>query len=414
MTASDSIDGTRLWGRLMDMAQIGATPAGGVNRQALTPLDAQARRTLADWALSRGFAVEQDAIGNLFVSRPGRRPDLPPVMTGSHLDTQPTGGRFDGAYGVLAGFEALQALADAGIETERTVTLVAWTNEEGARFLPGMMGSAVYCGKLKVESLLDISDPDGVPLRDALRETLALTADVPARPPGGTVAAYVEAHIEQGPVLEAAGEVIGAVTAIQSMNSFEIDFFGVEAHAGATPRAGRSDAMLAAVETIAALEAAAMDEADALRFTVGRMAVKPGSPNTVPSHVRFSIDLRHPDDSEIARMRALIERLPGEIASRRRCRAEVACRTAAATTHFDPAVVDAVDAARQALGLPGRRMPSGAGHDAMHMARIAPTGMVFVPCKDGLSHNEAEDAEPAHLEAGAKVLADVLVRLAGE
>jgi len=413
MRTSDHVNQDRLWGRLMDLARIGATAKGGVNRQALTAEDGTARRMLADWALSRGFSIFQDEIGNLFVRRSGTDDSLPPVTTGSHLDTQPTGGRFDGAYGVMAGFEALEALEDAGTVTRHPVEVVAWTNEEGARFPPSCMGSGVYTGRYSLDWAQAIRDPEGVTVGEALAPVMDRTKDAKPRAFGAPLAAYIEAHIEQGPVLVTSGETIGAVTSVQSQNLFEIEIFGEEAHAGTTPRANRSDAVLAAVELITRLEEEALDDADALRFTVGRFIAKPGAPNTVPSHVTFTIDLRHPDNTEIARMSELIERLPGDVASARRCRAKVTRLSDSPVTPFSPEIVGLVDEKRKALGLPGRLMPSGAGHDAMYIPPLAPTGMIFVPCVDGISHNEAEDALPEDLAAGARVLADCLAELAG-
>lgn len=414
MRVSDHVKQDRLWGRLMELAQIGATEKGGVNRQALTDGDAEARRLLADWALERGFSLFQDAIGNLFVRRSGADDLLPPVTTGSHLDTQPTGGKFDGAYGVMAGLEALEALEDSCIRTNHPVEVVAWTNEEGGRFPPSCMGSGVYTGKYTLDWACAIQDPDGISVGDALADVIARTPDAASRDFGSPIAAYIEAHIEQGPVLVTAGETIGVVTSVQSQNLFEVEFFGEEAHAGTTPRANRSDAVLAAVEAIAALEQEALDDADAMRFTVGRFIAKPGAPNTVPSHVIFTIDLRHPNNAEIQRMSALIERLPGEVAARRRCRAEVTRLSDSPVTPFSDRIIDLIDRKRQDLQLPGRRMPSGAGHDAMYIPPLASTGMIFVPCVDGISHNEAEDALPEDIAAGARVLADCLADLAGK
>jgi len=413
MRISDHVKQDRLWGRLMDLARIGATAKGGVNRQALTAEDGTARRMLADWALSRGFSIFQDEIGNLFVRRSGTDDSLPPVTTGSHMDTQPTGGRFDGAYGVMAGFEALEALEDAGAVTRHPVEVIAWTNEEGARFPPSCMGSGVYTGRYSLDWARAIRDPEGVTVGEALAPVMDRTKDAKPRAFGAPLAAYIEAHIEQGPVLVTSGETIGAVTSVQSQNLFEIEIFGEEAHAGTTPRANRSDAVLAAVEVISRLEKEALDDVDALRFTVGRFIAKPGAPNTVPSHVTFTVDLRHPDNTEIARMSDLIERLPGDVASARRCRAQVTRLSDSPVTPFSREIIDLVDETRKALGLPGRRMPSGAGHDAMYIPPLAPTGMIFVPCVDGISHNEAEDALPEDLAAGARVLADCLAELAG-
>lgn len=413
MRVSDHVKQDRLWGRLMEMAGIGATAKGGVNRQALTAGDGKARRLLADWSVSRGFSIFQDDIGNLFIRRAGTDDTLAPVTTGSHLDTQPTGGRFDGAYGVMAGLEALEALADSGIATRHPVEVVAWTNEEGGRFPPSCMGSGVYTGRYTLDWARAIRDPDGVSVGEALPAVMSLTAEAAPRAFGSPLHAYIEAHIEQGPVLVTAKETIGVVTSVQSQNLFEVDVFGEEAHAGTTPRANRADAVLAAVEIVSALEREALDDADALRFTVGRFIAKPGAPNTVPSHVLFTIDLRHPENAMIERMSELIERLPSAVAERRGCRAAVKRLSDSPVTPFDETIIDLIDRKRQDLNLPGRRMPSGAGHDAMYMPPLAPTGMIFVPCVDGISHNEAEDALPADLTAGTRVLADCLAELAG-
>lgn len=412
MRASDHVKQERLWGRLTELARIGGTKKGGVNRQALTPEDARARRQLADWALSRNFTIHQDLIGNLFVRRSGADDDLPPVTTGSHLDTQPTGGRFDGAYGVMAGLEALEALEDSGIRTKHPVEVVAWTNEEGARFPPSCMGSGVYTGRYTLDWAMAIRDPAGISVGEALAPVMKQTQDAKPRAFGSPLAAYIEAHIEQGPVLVTSGETIGVVTSVQSQNLFEVDIYGEEAHAGTTPRTNRSDAVLTAVEIISLLEREALDDADALRFTVGRFIAKPGAPNTVPSHVTFTIDIRHPDDAVMGRISELIESIPEEVADRRRCRAKVTRLSDSPVTAFSKRIVDLVDKVRRDLDLPGRRMPSGAGHDAMYMPALAPTGMIFVPCVGGISHNEAEDALPEDLGAGARVLTDCLVELA--
>ncbi|MDJ0683359.1 MAG: M20 family metallo-hydrolase [Alphaproteobacteria bacterium] len=412
MRAAAAVSQDRLWGRLAEMARLGATPKGGVNRQALTEMDGLARRTLADWALGRGFSIFQDEMANLFVRREGQDESLPPVTTGSHLDTQPTGGRFDGAYGVMAGFEALEALEDAGVETLHPVEVVAWTNEEGSWFPNNAMGSAIYAGKRPLETALATQNPDGERFADAVRPILALTDDAAPRALGAPMAAYVEAHIEQGPVLEAQEETIGVVTSIQAQHRYTVDILGREAHAGTTPRANRADAVMTAVEIIAALEREARDPDDLLRFTVGRLQAYPGSPNTVPGKVHFTIDLRHPDDSTIEAMAEKITTIPGRIAAQNDCEATVSPVSGDGATPFDAGVIDLVDSVRDALDLPGRRMASGAGHDAMYMAARCPTGMIFVPCVGGISHNEAEDAKPEDLAAGARVLAGCLERLA--
>ncbi|QQS13754.1 MAG: Zn-dependent hydrolase [Rhodospirillales bacterium] len=407
--AAAAVREDRLWSRHADMAKLGGTPKGGVNRQALSAEDAAARNLLMDWAKSRGFAVSTDPIGNLFVRRPGTDPAAKPVLSGSHMDSQPTGGRFDGMYGVLAAFEALEALEDSGVRTKRPVEAVAWTNEEGSRFQPGAMGSGVFAGHYELAPMLAMKDWDGVALADALRETLK-AAPAPARALGSALDGYVEAHIEQGPRLEEARRTIGVVTGIQGSRRYVVTILGEEAHAGTTPRAARKDAFAAATRIAAAMYAATTDEADALRFTIGRVEVAPGSPNTVPGRVVFTIDMRHPETAVLEAHEAKLLRIVERDAAP--CPATIERVTDVAPTVFDPAVIDLVRAAADRLALPNMDMPSGAGHDAMHIAGLCPTGMIFVPCERGISHNEIENAAPADLAAGARVLVETLVRLA--
>src|SRR5258708_33356830 len=300
MSSASAVKEDRLWQRHVDMAKLGGTPKGGVNRQALSPEDAAARNLLAAWATARGFAIFTDAIGNLFVRREGTDAQAAPVMSGSHMDSQPTGGRFDGMFGVLAAFEALEAREDAKIKTRRAIVAVAWTNEEGRRFQPGAMGSAVFAGHNKLEDMLKVKDWKGVVLKDALAETLK-AAPAPLRDgkPGFAVAGYVEAHMERGPRLENESKTIGVVTAIQGSRRYIVEIEGEEAHAGTTPRAARKDAFAAATRIAAAMYEATTDADDTLRFTIGRVEVAPGSPNTVPGKASFTIDMRHPQDAEL-------------------------------------------------------------------------------------------------------------------
>lgn len=408
--ASDGVREDRLWQRHMDMGRIGATPRGGVNRQALSSEDARARALLASWAAARGFAVATDAIGNLFVRRAGTEADAHPILTGSHLDSQPTGGKFDGAYGVLAGLEVLEALEDAGIATRRPIELVAWTNEEGSRFQPGAMGSAVFAGAYPLDRMLAVTDRAGIALRDALAETLK-AAPAAARPGlGFPIDGYIEAHIEQGPLLEATGRTIGVVTMIQGSRRFTVDVVGEEAHAGTTPLRTRKDALSAAVAIVSALERLMHDETDTVRFTVGRFEVSPGSPNTVPGRVHFTIDFRHPDGATLRHLGDQVAEVAA--AHAKSCAVTVADISYVEPTVFAPEVIDLVRSCAAALGLAHRDMPSGAGHDAMHINQLCPTGMVFVPCARGISHNEAESATAPDLAAGCRVLADALVALA--
>jgi N-carbamoyl-L-amino-acid hydrolase len=409
MSGAKAVNQARLWQRHADMAKLGGTPKGGVNRQALSPEDAAARNQLAGWATARGFAIFTDAIGNLFVRREGTEPSAPPVMSGSHMDSQPTGGRFDGMFGVLAAFEALEALEDAGVRTRRPVVAVAWTNEEGSRFQPGAMGSAVFAGQYRLDDMLAQKDWKGVLLKDALADTLK-AAPAPMATLGFPVNSYVEAHIEQGPRLENERTTIGVVTAIQGSRRYIVTVEGEEAHAGTTPRAARKDAYAAATRLANAMYEATTDADDTLRFTIGRVDVSPGSPNTVPGKVVFTIDMRHPRDAVLEAHEATLKALVATKAAP--CPAAIERVTNVAPTDFDPNVIGLVRDKARALGLSHMDMPSGAGHDAMHIAKLCPAGMIFVPCERGVSHNEIENATPEDLAAGTRVLVEVLEALA--
>jgi len=411
MSGANAVKEDRLWQRHVDMARLGGTPKGGVNRQALSAEDAAARNLLATWATARGFSIFTDAIGNLFVRREGTDPRALPVMSGSHMDSQPTGGRFDGMYGVLAAFESLEALEDADIRTKRPVMAVAWTNEEGSRFQPGAMGSAVFAQRYELDEMLAQKDWKGVALKDALAETLkAAPAPMRSGLPGFAVDAYVEAHIEQGPRLENEKKTVGVVTAIQGSRRYIVTVDGEEAHAGTTPRAARKDAYAAATRVAASMYDATTDPDDTLRFTIGRVEVSPGSPNTVPGKAVFTIDMRHPDNDVLASYEAKIYEIVKNKAAP--CPAAIERVTNVPPTNFDKGVIDLVRDAANGLGLTNMDMPSGAGHDAMHIATLCPSGMIFVPCERGISHNEIENASPSDLAAGTKVLVEVLERLA--
>ncbi|MDJ0951671.1 MAG: M20 family metallo-hydrolase [Alphaproteobacteria bacterium] len=408
--AARAVDETRLWDRLMTMASYGALANGGVNRQALSPEDVAARRRMKRWADARGFQVTTDGIGNLFVRRPGSDPEAAPVMTGSHMDSQPTGGKFDGIYGVLAGLEALCALEDAGVATRRPIEVVAWTNEEGSRFRPGVMGSSVFAGRLALDDALGVADGDGITVASALAEVRAAETDIPVRDMGGPVASYIEAHIEQGPVLEAAGKTVGVVTGIQGIRWFDVEVTGREDHAGTTPLKTRKDALKAATGIVTALGRALADPDDVVRFTVGRFEAFPGAPSTVPGRVVFTIDLRHPDGATIERLSAAIAKT--SVVEAAGCEVAVRETMNAAPTIFPDEMVATVRRHAEALEISHLELPSGAGHDAMNMHGLCPTGMVFIPCENGISHNEAEAATPGDCAAGARVLTACLTDLA--
>ena len=408
--ASEAVDEARLWQRMMDMAQFGATPAGGVNRAAFSPEDIAARKRLIEWAGEFGFATSTDEIGNLYVRRAGVSSEEPPAVTGSHLDSQPKGGKFDGAYGVVGGFEALEAIERAGIKTRRPIEVVAWSNEEGGRFQPGAMGSAIFAGDYLLEDALSAIDPNGVVLADALKQTLESTPGIARRNMPYDMAGYVEAHIEQGPRLENDNLTIGVVLGVQGLTWYRVEVFGEEAHAGTAPLQGRKDALKSATTMVSALEELMTDDSDTVRFTVGRFECGPGAPSTVPGHVLFTVDFRHPD---LATFVDLGGRIKGVCdANARGCEVTVERIIYSEPVIFDPAVIDQVRGATQALDLPYMEMVSGAGHDAMHIAGLCPAGMIFVPCEKGLSHNEAESASAPDLAAGARVLAASLVGLA--
>jgi N-carbamoyl-L-amino-acid hydrolase len=407
---ASAVDGDRLWRRQMELAKIGATARGGVNRQALSPEDARARAMLLDWVKARGFAGSVDPIGNLFIRRAGSDQTAAPVVTGSHLDTQPTGGRFDGVYGVLAGLEVLETMSDLGLATRRPIDLVVWTNEEGSRFPPTTMGSAVFAGALPLDRALLTQDAAGVSVGEALAQTLAAAPVEDRRSLGFPIAAYVEAHIEQGPILEAKQKVIGAVTAIQGLRWFSIEVLGQAAHAGTTPRHRRRDAFSAAVAMVATLERVMLDDSDTVRFTVGRVEVAPNSPNTVPARVLFTVDFRHPDAAILARLGDQVESVCH--ANARGCEVRIAETIRSEPATFSAAIVSSVTAAALRLGLSHMDIVSGATHDAKFMTGRCPSGMIFIPCRDGVSHCEEEEASPEHATAGARVLAEVLLELA--
>jgi N-carbamoyl-L-amino-acid hydrolase len=400
----------RLWQRLMALAAIGATGRGGVNRQALTSEDAEARQRLLTWAAARGFTASIDAIGNMFIRRPGQHADASPVLAGSHLDTQPTGGNFDGVYGVLAAFEVLEAASDAGVATQRPVEAVVWTNEEGSRFQPTTMGSAVFAGALPLATALATTDAAGISVASALADTVQRLAIPRQRAFRFPIAAYLEAHIEQGPILEATRHTLGIVSGIQGLRWFHVEVTGEEAHAGTTPRRIRRDAFVAAIRMVTALQELMYDQADTVRFTVGRFEVTPNSPNTVPSRVRFTIDLRHPDADLLTRLGDQIDPVCRTLAQG--CGITVVETLNSPPVGFDPAIRDLLRKAATRHALPHMDIVSGATHDAKYMVDLCPSGMLFVPCRGGISHNEAEYAAPSDLAAGARTLAEVMLQLA--
>jgi N-carbamoyl-L-amino-acid hydrolase len=403
------IDGDRLWSRLMALGEIGATAQGGCNRQALTDEDLTGRRLFTDWAEAAGCRVRVDAVGNLFVRRAGLEDTLPVVLTGSHLDTQPTGGKFDGVYGVLAGLEVIESLNDAGMTTMHPIEVGVWCNEEGCRFPMAMMGSAVWSGRLPLDTAYALTDRAGRSVRQEL-ERLGIATDAPVS--RQAVKAALEVHIEQGPVLEQRAKTIGIVTGVQHMSRHEVVVLGQEAHAGPTPMDMRRDPVRVLAEVLPAIYAAARERGPDARLTVGIIETSPGSPNTVPGRLRFTIDVRHPDPRQYGMLRFEVDRLVRGALKNHGLDGDIRCVWEAPGVTFDPACVDAVRSATAALGYDSLEMVSGAGHDSCNTAVIVPTAMIFVPCAGGLSHNEAENALPSDLEAGANVLLHAMVGLA--
>ncbi|WP_312792792.1 Zn-dependent hydrolase [Diaphorobacter nitroreducens] len=403
------IDGARLWKSLMDLARIGGTPKGGVCRIALTDLDRQGRDLFVQWAREAGCSIRIDAIGNIFARRAGADDSLAPVMTGSHIDTQPTGGKFDGNYGVMAGLEVVRTLNAAGVRTRAPIEVAVWTNEEGSRFVPVMMGSGVFAGAFTLEHALAQRDAQGVSVAEALA-AIGYAGQASAAP---VVGAYFEAHIEQGPVLENHERVIGVVQAALGQRWYDVTVQGMEAHAGPTPMELRQDALLAASALVAEVNRIALDRLPHARGTVGSLEVHPNSRNVIPGRVKLSVDLRAPDDAQLLDMDAALRAACARIAAERGLAIDVEQVVYFPPQPFTPHLVEAVRANAADLGYSCMDVVSGAGHDAVYVARVAPAAMIFVPCADGISHNEIEDADPAHLEAGCNVLLRAMLASAG-
>lgn len=404
------IDGARLWDSLMTMAKIGATPAGGCNRQALTDEDRAGRDLFLQWCRDIGCEVRIDRMGNLFVRRAGEDNSLPPVVTGSHLDTQPTGGKFDGVYGVLAGLEVLRTLEDRGLRTRAPLELVVWTNEEGARFSPAMIGSGVWAGEFSLEYGHGREDKSGVTIGEELQR-IGYLGEEPAEPK--PIAAAFEAHIEQGPILEKEDQVIGVVTGVQGIRWYDVIFRGTPCHAGPTPMEDRRDPVQALSLLCQRLYGEVKAYSEDARMTCGDLRAEPGSRNTVPETVVLALDLRHPQADGLKHLHKALIREAAKVAEETGVEVEIDEEWHSPPVHFDEQCIASVDSAVRGLGYSHRKMVSGAGHDSVYVSRVAPVSMIFVPCAGGLSHNEAESAEPGHLEAGCNVLLHAMLDRAG-
>lgn len=431
-TSPYPVNGERLWETLHSLAEIGATAAGGVARVALTDEDRTGRDLFVAWVQELGCTVHVDQMGNVFARREGTDPQRAPVVVGSHLDSQPTGGKYDGAYGVMVGLEVLRVLHDHAISTAAPVEVVSWTNEEGARFPPAMIGSGVYAGAFSLDEGLAAPGMDGTTLGGEL-ERIGYAGDEPCGAPDGAgrrpIGHYIEPHIEQGPILEAADVTLGTVTGVQGIRWYDVSIEGQSAHAGSTPMEHRSDAMVAAARLVCEADEIAARRAPEGRATVGTLMVGTGSRNTVAGSVTLTVDLRHPDAEELEAMHdellAFAEsRTFGPQSSaassgvsqpsgRSLPRPQITPIWYSPPIVFDPAVVDAVREGAFAAGFEPVDITSGAGHDACYVSTVAPAGMLFIPCADGLSHNEAESILPEHATAGAQATLNAVLLLAG-
>ncbi len=409
MSAPVKINGPRLWDSLMQMANIGATEKGGCNRQALTDLDKQARDLWVQWAEEAGCDVRIDQMGNIFARRPGLNNALPAVVTGSHIDTQPTGGKFDGVYGVLAGLEVIRSLNDQKINTNTPIEAVIWTNEEGARFSPAMIGSGVWCGEFSLDYGHNRRDKSGVTIQQELQR-IDYLGDAACAP--YPIKGFIELHIEQGPILEKEGLQIGMLTGVQGMNWYDLTITGQPVHAGPTPMEDRCDPFIGLHTIIQKIYAMAAEFAPWSRATFGDISALPGARNTVPQQLILAVDLRHPDKSILAEMDRRFRKLAAETCALAGLDCDIATEWQSPAVTFDDNCIDAVRRATLDLGYSTKEMVSGAGHDAVYVSRVAPTSMIFIPCEKGISHNEAENATPEDVEAGCNVLINAMLNLA--
>jgi N-carbamoyl-L-amino-acid hydrolase len=403
-----TINSARLAATIEEISSIGAIPGGGCCRLALTDEDRQARDLFVAWCKAADAEVTIDCFGNIFAFRRGRSRTRKVVLTGSHLDTQPHGGRLDGVYGVLAGLEVIRTLNDHGIETEFDIAVANWTNEEGVRFAPGLTGSSGFSGSIPRGQIMSLKSAEGPTFEEEL--TRIGYDGVPT--PDLDIKAYIEAHIEQGPVLESKGATIGIVQGIQEVRWFEVTVVGSDRHAGTTPMHLRQDSFMATTSLVSAMRDICAKLDDDIRFTVGRVDVSPGSPNTVPGISTFTIDLRHPDSRLLDEVVERFYQLTPTLDYRERVKTTITSTMLVPAVSFDETCIATVDAAARKAGFVAMTIVSGAMHDASRMASIAPTSMIFVPSRDGISHHESEWTDPVHLAAGCQVLLETLLALA--
>ncbi len=399
------INPQRLWDSLMETAKFGATPKGGIKRLTVSDDDKRVRDWFKMECEKLGCTVSVDSVGNMFAIRPGKRSDILPVAMGSHLDTQPTGGKFDGVLGVLGALEAMRTLVDMGYESNAPLMIVNWTNEEGSRFAPAMLCSGVYAGVFTPEFAYSREDRDGIKLGDELKRIGYLGSE-----PVGShkFQAMFELHIEQGPILEAENKMIGVVTGVQGMRWYEVTAQGQESHTGATPMLLRKNALLGASRMIEAIHQVGLAHLPGVA-SVGLIENRPNSRNVVPGEVFFTVDLRHPDEDVLDRMEKAFRESLSPIAEKEKLTFEEKCIWKSPAVKFAPDLIECVRKGGAQAGFKMREMASGAGHDAAYIARVAPTTMIFVPCLGGISHNEAESTTLEECGAGSQVLLNAVL-----
>jgi beta-ureidopropionase / N-carbamoyl-L-amino-acid hydrolase len=408
MAGNLRIKGDRLWSSIMETARFGATLNGGIKRLTLTKEDGEVRHWFKGQAEALGCNVIVDEVGNMFAIRPGKRSGIDPIGMGSHLDTQPTGGKFDGVLGVLGGLEALRTMVESGLETNAPVAVVNWTNEEGSRFGPPMLCSGVYAGVFTREKVDATADIDGVLFGEAI-EAIGWRGTEIA---GSTkLSAYFELHIEQGPILEAEGKTIGIVTGVQGMRWYEATITGQEAHSGSTPMNYRSDSLVTAARLILAVREIAEAHGPSGVGTVGRLQVRPNSSNVIPGEVFLTVDFRHPEDGVLDSMESALEETVKDLAGSSPTGIRLNLIWNCPPVVFDTNCVAAVRSGVEKEQLAAREIVSGPGHDAVYVSKVVPTSMIFVPCAGGLSHNEAESITQADASAGAQVLLNAVMAL---
>ena len=409
-TGNLRVNTDRLWARHMEMAQIGAIAGNGSCRLALSPEDSAARALFASWCEAAGLKVNNDRAGNMFAIRAGQDATRPAIAAGSHLDTQPHGGRFDGVSGVLAALEVIETLNDAGIDTIAPLAVINWTNEEGVRYAPGLMGSSWYVGEISDAALDATRSADGAVFTEEVRRRGWYGDQVQQ---GFAMGAFFELHIEQGPLLEKLDRQVGIVTSVQGLLWLDVAVTGMDGHAGTTPLDHRKDALLAAARMIVRLNDVGRSFGPDARVSVGRISTATDGPSTIVGECSFVIDIRHPDVATLARLGERCAAACRDVATTSACEVTLTERISVAPCKFDESCIDALEGAAMAMGFSNVRMASGALHDASNIAKVAPTAMIFVPCRDGISHNVNEYAAPDDLAAGATVLLHAMLEKAG-